>query len=116
CVLTAQLAPPHVSLSISRAAPHRDLHSFPTRRSSDLVGALVLHGLKNANGFAELFARFRVFHGDIERAVHSAYHFGGKGGVRDRSEEDTSELQSLRHLVCPPLLEKKTKPVAAPDT
>ena len=47
------------------------------------VGALVLHGLKNANGFAELFARFRVFHGDIERAVHSAYHFGGKGGRGD---------------------------------
>src|SRR5258705_9706404 len=29
----------------------------------------------------------------------------------DRSEEHTSELQSLRHLVCRLLLEKKKKPV-----
>src|SRR5262245_63967660 len=28
---------------------------------------------------------------------------------RERSEEHTSELQSLRHLVCRPLLEKKNK-------
>src|SRR5258705_5009326 len=32
----------------------------------------------------------------------------GESAVRDgRSEEHTSELQSLRHLVCRPLLEKK---------
>src|SRR5262245_63108875 len=30
-------------------------------------------------------------------------------GVRSRSEEHTSELQSLRHLVCRLLLEKKNK-------
>src|SRR5205814_5723698 len=30
-----------------------------------------------------------------------------RGGVRVRSEEHTSELQSLRHLVCRLLLEKK---------
>src|SRR5262245_65656030 len=30
-------------------------------------------------------------------------------GVNDRSEEHTSELQSLRHLVCRLLLEKKKK-------
>src|ERR1035441_6382161 len=36
---------------------------------------------------------------------------GGGGGGRDRyrSEEHTSELQSLRHLVCRLLLEKKKK-------
>src|SRR5262245_32090943 len=37
-------------------------------------------------------------------------HFGdsacGRGGGDDRSEEHTSELQSLRHLVCRLLLEK----------
>src|ERR1035441_10823070 len=32
----------------------------------------------------------------------------------DRSEEHTSELQSLRHLVCRLLLEKKTKECARP--
>src|SRR5947199_5393360 len=31
------------------------------------------------------------------------------GSVRSRSEEHTSELQSLRHLVCRLLLEKKKK-------
>src|SRR5262245_62972440 len=34
----------------------------------------------------------------------------GLGGNGDRSEEHTSELQSLRHLVCRLLLEKKKKP------
>src|SRR5438045_7479468 len=32
------------------------------------------------------------------------------GAERGRSEEHTSELQSLRHLVCRLLLEKKKKP------
>src|SRR5690625_6762061 len=31
----------------------------------------------------------------------------GKGGINDRSEEHTSELQSRGHLVCRLLLEKK---------
>src|SRR5262245_64230543 len=31
----------------------------------------------------------------------------GGGALRERSEEHTSELQSLRHLVCRLLLEKK---------
>src|SRR5947199_1594037 len=33
----------------------------------------------------------------------------GRGSRRARSEEHTSELQSLRHLVCRLLLEKKKK-------
>src|SRR5947199_1964317 len=32
--------------------------------------------------------------------------------ARARSEEHTSELQSLRHLVCRLLLEKKKKPIS----
>src|SRR5262245_62265513 len=32
-----------------------------------------------------------------------------RGGLGERSEEHTSELQSLRHLVCRLLLEKKKK-------
>src|SRR5205814_8649486 len=40
--------------------------------------------------------------------VHDAAHLGGRlGGDARRSEEHTSELQSLRHLVCRLLLEKK---------
>src|SRR5205814_6062079 len=41
-------------------------------------------------------------------AVLSAVDLGGPDGARPkRSEEHTSELQSLRHLVCRLLLEKK---------
>src|SRR5262245_62468156 len=36
-------------------------------------------------------------------------HRGDKTQIVDRSEEHTSELQSLRHLVCRLLLEKKKK-------
>src|SRR5882724_10322837 len=36
------------------------------------------------------------------------------GGRRRRSEEHTSELQSLRHLVCRLLLEKKKIPLQLP--
>src|SRR5437899_9997178 len=39
----------------------------------------------------------------------SATARGSAAGSRTRSEEHTSELQSLRHLVCRLLLEKKKK-------
>src|ERR1039458_10768805 len=38
---------------------------------------------------------------------HSALASKGSSSVKLRSEEHTSELQSLRHLVCRLLLEKK---------
>src|ERR1700675_4065009 len=44
------------------------------------VGALVLHGLKHADGFAELFSSFGVFDGDVEGALHAANQFGGERG------------------------------------
>src|SRR5438876_7949533 len=72
---------------------HRDLHSFPTRRSSDLF-TLLTPGVTTD-----------VRTGDIS--------FAGQRGtlnsliVDGRSEEHTSELQSPVHLVCRLLLEKK---------
>src|SRR5262245_64353938 len=50
----------------------------------------------------------------VRPAVHSAFRQAIAGehllaADRDRSEEHTSELQSLRHLVCRLLLEKKKK-------
>src|SRR5437763_13342937 len=63
---------------------HRDLHSFPTRRSSDL-----------APGFVDHLGQGRVA---LLREVCLA-----------RSEEHTSELQSPMYLVCRLLLEKKKK-------
>src|SRR5437762_11122297 len=75
-----------------RYGAHRDLHSFPTRRSSDL------------------------------RDGHAASAAGGRRGRRRaaqrsavpriaRSEEHTSELQSPMYLVCRLLLEKKKKTI-----
>src|SRR5947199_7505618 len=73
----------------SSSADHRYLHSFPTRRSSDLE-------MVEAGGLAFLSGIVGV--DDAGEPVQSA---------RARSEEHTSELQSLRHLVCRLLLEKK---------
>src|SRR5438874_8929971 len=80
---------------------HPDLHSFPTRRSSDLEADLApLVDDEDAGRDVRL----------VERAVDQR-----EGEVRDarlleqalRSEEHTSELQSRRDLVCRLLLEKK---------
>src|SRR5947199_2585344 len=46
---------------------------------------------------------------DRELDVHQAAHRQGPREQVGRSEEHTSELQSLRHLVCRLLLEKKKK-------
>src|ERR1039458_5252819 len=48
---------------------------------------------------------FRSGVGDVQAA--GRVHGAGTGLVELRSEEHTSELQSLRHLVCRLLLEKK---------
>src|SRR5438034_9313442 len=68
----------------------RDLHSFPTRRSSDLVG-----GGGGVDGGAIGIEGEKTI-GAVPRA-----------GVLERSEEHTSELQSHSDLVCRLLLEKK---------
>src|SRR5207248_9242225 len=77
---------------------HRDLHSFPTRRSSDLdfLDRLVQSRLV-----------VRHVHGDRRgTARHDAEHVARS---LVRSEEHTSELQSPYDLVCRLLLEKKKK-------
>src|SRR5262245_63020463 len=45
--------------------------------------------------------------GDAASGLSSSLVSGLAGGLTNRSEEHTSELQSLRHLVCRLLLEKK---------
>src|SRR5690625_6405383 len=77
----------------------RRLHSFPTRRSSDLL-----------NETTRLPAPSRD-----TRIMNETFDFvviGSGGGalcaaLTARSEEHTSELQSRGHLVCRLLLEKK---------
>src|SRR5437762_13706807 len=74
----------------------RDLHSFPTRRSSDLSAP-------NAAWSGSLpSAR------NTERRI-AAIEALPPGCVSQRSEEHTSELQSPMYLVCRLLLEKKKK-------
>src|SRR5207244_13504603 len=68
----------------------RDLHSFPTRRSSDLRSTTQAMSARSAGVVA-----------DSQCAAATS--------CTQRSEEHTSELQSPDHLVCRLLLEKKKK-------
>src|SRR5699024_12638833 len=79
---------------------HRALHSFPTRRSSDLLNEDTSRTRDTGSPRStvtgpELTPRVAVV------VVAGARHF------RRRSEEHTSELQSRFDLVCRLLLEKK---------
>src|SRR5262245_62504732 len=90
----------------------RDLVSFPTRRSSDLVARHRFSFLRaSRNGPAsELLERVRLTHvadSPVAALSHGQRHADLKLALLARSEEHTSELQSLRHLVCRLLLEKK---------
>src|SRR5690606_41551918 len=94
-----------VMLSLYCLGDHLDLHSFPTRRSSDLepVGVeLALDGDGGELTFLALGQR------RVERESRVDRLPGGELDVR--SEEHTSELQSRENLVCRLLLEKKKKP------
>src|SRR5207247_11062776 len=72
---------------------HPDLHSFPTRRSSDLVKVSVAEVIGEANESVRVPA--------LKTILPPASCV--------RSEEHTSELQSRVDLVCRLLLEKKKK-------
>src|SRR5205814_9477318 len=88
---------------------HRDLHSFPTRRSSDLYDLIVFPGHHEyvTSREYDVVRRYRDAGGNLMFLF--ANDFFWRIVVRGRSEEHTSELQSLRHLVCRLLLEKKKK-------
>src|SRR5207249_8681334 len=93
-----------------RSAHHRDLHSFPTRRSSDLEHADEVKRLEflmtqrddllAARNSLQQAAR------EIDQTAKQLF-LDAFGKVRERSEEHTSELQSRFDLVCRLLLEKK---------
>src|SRR5438093_10448011 len=79
---------------------HRDLHSFPTRRSSDLQAA---------NELVIISMRFRPPSWVQSCCAGCGPPVGGRRLPMRRSEEHTSELQSLTNLVCRLLLEKKKR-------
>src|SRR5205814_8840442 len=105
----------HSLLLLHPPAAPCTLHSFPTRRSSDLSGA---PAPRRPHG--DVARRLRP-HGPAcepaattpaSRRIGTAGSAGRRAARRTpphvaRSEEHTSELQSLRHLVCRLLLEKK---------
>src|SRR5262249_62346652 len=96
----------------SRHGDPRDLHSFPTRRSSDLSGAGWKGRARPAPNTAPrpaMPARCPRC-GRPDRGQRAG--IAGRGAVR--SEEHTSELQSLTNLVCRLLLEKKKNSKRSP--
>src|SRR5262249_61087055 len=84
----------------------RCFHSFPTRRSSDLLVAIRYSQAPAASG-----ARRSPTRGSARRnvccATSSASSRRPSARYARRSEEHTSELQSLTNIVCRLLLEQK---------
>src|SRR5207249_7841539 len=97
------------SFAFHRHGAHRDLHSFPTRRSSDLV---LGRGRRPGPPRVVSFPRFgmrgdgREFGEPSNSGERLTFQRDG-GTAPSRSEEHTSELQSRFDLVCRLLLEKK---------
>src|SRR5699024_11976412 len=104
-----------ISVSLTGPVHHRELHSFPTRRSSDLegkgdvaqelLGAVLARRLPLLVG--ELLGPVAVVDDRRPVGVPVARRTGEVEEVEHRSEEHTSELQSRFDLVCRLLLEKK---------
>src|SRR5207244_13483406 len=86
--------PPAACFSFQCSRDPRDLHSFPTRRSSDLPAT--------PSSFVRMLR-------DRSLRLRALQHRGVRRRSDRRSEEHTSELQSPDHLVCRLLLEKKKK-------
>src|SRR5690242_21534376 len=99
------------STVISCYVAHRDLHSFPTRRSSDL--RRTRNTLQRAGIVGGAVARPHVCYLRLTRARAAPCERSCKPWLlgalarSGRSEEHTSELQSHVNLVCRLLLEKK---------
>src|SRR5947209_11517003 len=89
----------------------RDLHSFPTRRSSDLgpsdASTPSSHSAHSSSSMslAYMSSEARIFFA----FTNICFSPVDRPFSRSRSEEHTSELQSRQYLVCRLLLEKKKK-------
>src|SRR5439155_23026159 len=91
-----------------RAHPH--LHSFPTRRSSDLAAfATTTLSTPPENATAHVLYSAKMRNKRSRFSTTAADKSDVEKRERLRSEEHTSELQSRGHLVCRLLLEKKKK-------
>src|SRR5262249_59362155 len=96
-------------LTFSRYAHLPDLHSSPTRRSSDLGST------GRTRRSSAMWSRWCAT--ASAQSPSSSRRLGRCGRAPSgRSEEHTSELQSLTNLVCRLLLEKKKAHVTLPTT
>src|SRR5205085_11248887 len=96
------------------SAHHRPLHSFPTRRSSDLNGPTAAAIAPAAPIIAKTLAcslpsKLPWMSDCIAGRYNAAPSPPTNAQNTMRSEEHTSELQSQSNLVCRLLLEKKKK-------
>src|SRR5690606_41974056 len=93
-------------VSFCRYGDHRDLHSFPTRRSSDLsVGSTSSAPSPATSAVADTEEVTTAAPAAMASSTGSPKPSAREG----RSEEHTSELQSRENLVCRLLLEKKKR-------
>src|SRR5690348_18453194 len=91
-----------IKFSLYLDLDHRHLHSFPTRRSSDLVHRCRERPPQGSSQMDLVIKNARL----TDRLDDGPLDIAVADG-RIRSEEHTSELQSPVHLVCRLLLEKK---------
>src|SRR5690606_41539333 len=106
-----------VFLPVPTDAP--DLHSSPTRRSSDLLLVACCAAATACSSAAASAERAAAASGSAEHAPRETQAVDLTRArqmlaelpvrVEDRSEEHTSELQSRENLVCRLLLEKKNR-------
>src|SRR5690606_40799758 len=100
-----------------RSSDHYDLHSFPTRRSSDLFPVIIEPGtIKNLPlnfkpAASQTYSGYvRFYHNDPiytysevtvkGNGIYTEPYLGLSSSSINRSEEHTSELQSRENLVC----------------
>src|SRR5437764_13002115 len=89
---------------------HHTLHSFPTRRSSDLSWGSATTSRRCCACSTWSCSRIVDPKGSDARSSRPWRRgFASSRWPRGRSEEHTSELQSPMYLVCRLLLEKKKK-------
>src|SRR5690606_41345180 len=109
---------PALHVSSHACAANVSLHSFPTRRSSDLglLGATFCRSRAarpaRAGSAPPRAAEISLVQSSSEasaRKVATVSWTNSTRGRLARSEEHTSELQSRENLVCRLLLEKKKK-------
>src|SRR5207237_10728133 len=94
--------------------PNRDLHSFPTRRSSDLefertAGVQFVELADGNRKHIRQWLSFEASTNTVAATESAKEEVLALAAEETRSEEHTSELQSHLNLVCRLLLEKKKK-------